>query len=244
MQPIDVAAEHTVSFIESKINLSGIHVLDVGCGRGELASALQNKGANVVGIDLSEESVMAAKKLGVKAVQGDFLEFDHPSKFDLILFSRSLHHLHPVSDAALRAAQLLHPDGLLVAEEFAAEKVGEPWLAWLRAADAAITPSLRRDENEVGHKYAFPVESVERWQNHLFEKHSVAKSGEILSSLDQAFADCTVLQVPYLYRYIIDRLNRNSDAAQFLQHQIVSEQKAIDQGYVGIGLRVCARKPR
>ena len=244
MLPIDIAAEHTVSFIASQINLSGIFVLDVGCGRGDLTGMLQGKGANIVGIDLSEDSVAESKALGVQAICGNFLEFDYPAKFDLIVFSRSLHHLHPVPEAANKAAQLLHQDGLVVADEFAAEEVDEPWLAWLREADAAITPSLRREEKEGENKHTFPVESVEKWRHHLFEKHSVAKSGEILDSLNQSFADCVVLRVPYLYRYLIDRLNRTKDAAQFLQHQIVSEQKMIDQGYVGIGLRVCARKPR
>ncbi len=244
MLPIDIAAEHTANFIETQIKLSGISALDVGCGRGDLARLLQSKGAIIVGIDLSEDSVAAAKALGVNAICGNFLEFDYPSNFDLIVFSRSLHHLHPVSDSTRKAAQLLDPDGLVVADEFAAEEVDESWLAWMRAADAAITPSLRREEKEGEHKHTFPVESVEKWRDHLFEQHSVAKSGEILDSLNQSFADCIVLRVPYLYRYLIDRLNRTNDAAQFLQHQIVSEQKMIDQGYVGIGLRVCARKPR
>src|SRR5262245_2005050 len=57
---------HTINplrlkFITDALNLSGRKVLDVGCGGGILTEALAKAGAQATGIDLSKESIEAAK---------------------------------------------------------------------------------------------------------------------------------------------------------------------------------------
>ena len=44
-------------------------ILDLGCGEGTLAIKIQNQGANVIGIDLSEEMVLKAKEKGIRLIQ-------------------------------------------------------------------------------------------------------------------------------------------------------------------------------
>ncbi len=43
-----------MSFIDSKINLAQLKVLDVGCGGGILTEAMAHRGAQVTGIDMGE----------------------------------------------------------------------------------------------------------------------------------------------------------------------------------------------
>ncbi|MGY0399197.1 MAG: bifunctional 2-polyprenyl-6-hydroxyphenol methylase/3-demethylubiquinol 3-O-methyltransferase UbiG [Ostreibacterium sp.] len=50
-----------LQFIEEWIPLSGKRVADIGCGGGILAESLDEKGALVTAIDLSEEGIKAAK---------------------------------------------------------------------------------------------------------------------------------------------------------------------------------------
>lgn len=50
-----------VAFIEEWMDLSGKRVADIGCGGGILAEALDEKGARVTGLDLSEVGITAAK---------------------------------------------------------------------------------------------------------------------------------------------------------------------------------------
>ena len=48
-------------FVERFVDLSGLRVLDVGCGGGILSEALAERGASVLGIDLAESALQAAE---------------------------------------------------------------------------------------------------------------------------------------------------------------------------------------
>lgn len=84
----------------------GMKVLDVGCGDGVLSLMMAEKGAEVVGVDLSVPNIKAAKKYAGKIrasfLTGDVenLPFDNDS-FDLVVSSHVLEHL-PDFDRGLR----------------------------------------------------------------------------------------------------------------------------------------------
>ena len=50
-----------MGFIDSKINLAQLKVLDIGCGGGILAEAMAHRGAQVTGIDMGEAPLAVAK---------------------------------------------------------------------------------------------------------------------------------------------------------------------------------------
>ena len=50
-----------LQFVERFVVLSGLRVLDVGCGGGILSEALAERGASVLGIDLAEGALQAAE---------------------------------------------------------------------------------------------------------------------------------------------------------------------------------------
>lgn len=50
-----------LQFVERFVVLSGLRVLDVGCGGGILSEALAERGASVLGIDLVESALQAAE---------------------------------------------------------------------------------------------------------------------------------------------------------------------------------------
>lgn len=90
-------------FILQNCEKSNISVLEFGCGVGGIAFDLARKGANVVGIDISEEAVKKAEKskedYGISneklcfiVMNAEKLEFENNS-FDLIYGSAILHHL-------------------------------------------------------------------------------------------------------------------------------------------------------
>ncbi|WP_225581714.1 class I SAM-dependent methyltransferase [Myroides odoratimimus] len=64
-------------------------VLDLGCGTGRLASALAEKGKDVVGVEYAQAMLEKAKKRSseVKWVQGDARTIRLEQKFDLIILS-------------------------------------------------------------------------------------------------------------------------------------------------------------
>ena len=68
-----------------------LHVVDFGCGPGLYTTPLAQKGAQVTGIDFSRRSIAYAtevaqkNKLSIRYVHQNYLEFDTPERFDLII---------------------------------------------------------------------------------------------------------------------------------------------------------------
>jgi len=68
------------------------NILDVGCGSGRYSLELASKGAHVVGIDISRKMLSLAEErariLGLTNcifIQGDFLDMDFKTTFDIVL---------------------------------------------------------------------------------------------------------------------------------------------------------------
>ncbi|MEO8647529.1 MAG: class I SAM-dependent methyltransferase, partial [Acidobacteriota bacterium] len=86
---IETAAEEFVDRLDIK---SGMRVLDVACGSGNLAVAAAAKGADVTGIDIADNLVEAARKrasdagLDIKFEQGDAEDLPYEDdSFDLVI---------------------------------------------------------------------------------------------------------------------------------------------------------------
>lgn len=84
----------------------GERVLDVGCGKGELAYDLAERaGVSVVGIDVLPEKIAFARERfahpRVEYVEADVYEFEPGEPFDAIVLSNVLEHL-PEREALLR----------------------------------------------------------------------------------------------------------------------------------------------
>ena len=70
---------------------SGEHILDLGCGDGELAQKIEAKGAIVTAIDSSEDMIHAAQKRGLNAhvISGE--EMNYENRFHAIFSNAALH---------------------------------------------------------------------------------------------------------------------------------------------------------
>lgn len=92
------------------------HVLDVGCGNGELAFMLARDGHSVIGIDPSEECIAEASARAngedVRFVCASFEGFGDDGPFDAVTFVASLHHMD-MDKAIARAKELLAPGGVI-----------------------------------------------------------------------------------------------------------------------------------
>ncbi|MCQ0016469.1 class I SAM-dependent methyltransferase [Actinomadura madurae] len=127
-----------LAFLAEHLPAPPARVLDAGCGRGELAAALRDRGYEVTGIDSDPHEVAAAQDNAAPVIEADITRYrDHP--FDAVLFSLSLHHVDRLNAAVARAKALLKPDGLLIADEFAWERADRATAAWFYDIAALIS---------------------------------------------------------------------------------------------------------
>ena len=123
----------------------GLHVLDLGCGRGEQSLQLLRLGARVTGIDVSIDYVAAALaacgEAGHDASRFEFLVMDahalafRDREFDLVIGRGILHHLD-LEVALAQVRRVLVAGGLAVFQEPLA---GNPLLRLFRR----LTPQAR-----------------------------------------------------------------------------------------------------
>lgn len=106
-------------------DLSGMRILDAGCGAGALSMALADRGADVLGVDLSPEIVRFAEDrlaaydgLGrIRYVAGDMLSPDH-GRFDAVVAMDSLIH-YRTGDVVKAVASLAERTGNKIVFTFA-----------------------------------------------------------------------------------------------------------------------------
>jgi SAM-dependent methyltransferase len=126
-------------FVEAHLPSAPARVLEVGCGRGELARAIAGRGNAVVAID-------------PEAPVGDLFqavsleEFADPGPFDAVVANRTLHHLADLPRALDKVASLLGPQGRLILHEHAFDRLDQPTARWYleqrTAAGPGAPPSL------------------------------------------------------------------------------------------------------
>jgi SAM-dependent methyltransferase len=90
-------------------------LLDVGCGRGDLAAAFVRRGWDVAGVDPSAAAAEIARAQGVDAHAGTLDDAPWPpASFDAVLFHHSLEHIADPVGALRQARELLRPGGRVV----------------------------------------------------------------------------------------------------------------------------------
>jgi ubiquinone/menaquinone biosynthesis C-methylase UbiE len=124
MRRRDLGACDDLAAVEALVSVSGLRLVDVGCGAGRLSRALAERGAAVLGVE--PDTIQAEKNRAADPVPGlTFVEARAESlpvasgTIDGVFFFRSLHHVPPDSmDEALReAARILVPGGFLCVVE-------------------------------------------------------------------------------------------------------------------------------
>jgi 2-polyprenyl-6-hydroxyphenyl methylase/3-demethylubiquinone-9 3-methyltransferase len=108
-----------LGWIRTHVELDGKRVLDVGCGGGILSESLAALGAQVTGIDLSDEALKVAQlhllesgaRVDYRKISVEELAEQEPHSFDVITCMEVLEHVPTPQDHVQGCAQLLKPSG-------------------------------------------------------------------------------------------------------------------------------------
>ena len=96
----------------------GERILDLGCGTGHLTSQIAESGAQVVGVDRSEEMILAARQAypKIKFDVVDARELQFHEEFDAVFSNAVLHWIHEPALVIQGVRNALRPGGRFVAE--------------------------------------------------------------------------------------------------------------------------------
>jgi SAM-dependent methyltransferase len=181
-------------------------VLEVGCGQGELTTALAVAGYEVLGIDPLAPHGDLFRRVLLEDLQPD----DGP--FDGVVAAFSLHHVRDLDLALDRIVALLRPGGVLVLDEFGWDRLDEETLDWfwnqrraLAAAgrgEAPASSAALRDGWEAEHLGLHGFEALRteidaRFDEHAFEwrPHLYRSLGGVATEvLEQALIDADAIR--------------------------------------------------
>lgn len=109
-----------LEWIHGLCPLPGQRVLDVGCGGGILADSMARKGAQVLGIDLSQKALRVAQLHALEAqtpsvqyreISVEALAQEQPASFDVVTCMEMLEHVPDPASVVRACAQLVKPGG-------------------------------------------------------------------------------------------------------------------------------------
>jgi ubiquinone/menaquinone biosynthesis C-methylase UbiE len=204
-----------VSFVLAGVRGPPRRVLEVGCGGGELASALAVAGHDVVAIDPKAPTGAIFRRMRLQ-------EFDDPARFDAVVASLSLHHIPQLEAAVEKIARVLRPQGRLLLNEFAWERLDRRAARWVVEREATTHPGRSDRVDEV----------QAEWKR----EHDGLHTGASLLTALEGYFECLRLEwVPYIARMIGD------PAAEPEEARAIAEGRLDPVGFRWIGRTILGR---
>ncbi len=110
-----------INYIEERVRLYGLEVLDVGCGGGILSEGMAFRGARVTGIDLAADALQVAREharqweqdIDYREVPVEALAAETPASYDVVTCMEMLEHVPEPASVIRACAELVRPGGNL-----------------------------------------------------------------------------------------------------------------------------------
>ncbi len=205
-----VSAQRPNEFLLSQLPPLPARVLEIGCGQGELARALAERGYEVTAIDPTAPRGAMFRNVTLE-------EFAEPGPFDAVVAQIALHHVGDLRAALGKIARLLDPHGVLVLDEFAHDRLDGATARWYYDQRQAVEP--------LGAEF-------EHWLREWREAHGdLHSSEELRRELDHRFTERLFAWVPYLYRYRLDQ------ALEPLERRLIETGAIQATGFRYVGVR-------
>jgi SAM-dependent methyltransferase len=166
-------------------------VLEVGCGRGELAERMSRElSAHVIALDQSARMVELTAARGIEATIGDVVDLPfHDGRFDCAVAAWMLYHASDLDRALEELHRVLRPDGRLVAATSSERNLAEVWelVGEIGAPGGGFTvesagAALRRHFSTVEQRDVFGTVTFHS-QDAVYEYVAATRSAEMVDLL-------------------------------------------------------------
>jgi SAM-dependent methyltransferase len=189
-----------LEFVRVQLPAVPSRILEVGCGDGRLAWALDELGHQLVAIDPAAPGGAIFQAVSLE-------EFVDPAGFDAVVASRALHHVHDLAGGLSKLQRLLLPGGRLIVVEHAFDRLDARTARWYlekrRAKDPRAPSSLQAclaewEADHAGlHGYAamwreLDLRFTERW--FAWTPSLYLELGEALKQEERRLIECGSIQ--------------------------------------------------
>jgi SAM-dependent methyltransferase len=161
-------------------------LLEIGCGRGELTTALAVAGYEILGIDPAAPTGDLFRRLMLE-------DLDDPGPYDGVLAAFSLHHIRDLDAALGKIVSLLAPGGVFVVDEFAWDLLDGRTLDWLHGQRGALAAAGRGEA---------PGSSDELRADWEAEHLGLHGEQALRSALAARFEERAFVRTPFLHRLL------------------------------------------
>jgi SAM-dependent methyltransferase len=183
-------------------------VLEIGCGRGELAFALADAGYDIVAIDPEAPAGRIFRRTTIE-------ELDAAEEFDAVVSQRTLHH---VDDLAAAVAKIADVAPLLVVDDFGWDLLDEPTGEWYEGQRGTLVAAGGAPHGP----------TLTGWYRHHAGLHGF---DAMRSALAQRFVGRRFEPQPYLYHYL------GGEATEAAERRLIDGGAIRALGFRWIGLR-------
>jgi 2-polyprenyl-3-methyl-5-hydroxy-6-metoxy-1,4-benzoquinol methylase len=214
---IEMSALDTYHFVKAMIPHPGQRILEIGCGNGYLTLELARGGHTVIGLDKSQDILAVAEQTRkAHPESAGFGKLDYvcadagvwparESSFDVVILNRTLHHLHGFQAILDNIHHLLNPNGLLICQDYAYDRLNDQTASWLYGMQRLLFLSELSTEDPA--TTANDISSIEALKIAWFEKaekreHRLNRYDEMMHAFSLTFSQQFVSWVPYLFVYI------------------------------------------
>jgi len=213
-----VAQSTFLDFAREQLPPPPARLLEVGCGHGELTTALAVEGYDVLGIDPQAPQGDLFRRIRLEDIEPD------EALFDAVLASHSLHHIRDLDQALDRIVSLLGPGGLLVLDEHGWDLADEATLDWLWNQQRALASAGH------GELPASLDAFREEWEAEHLGLH---RSETMRNEVDARFEERVFTRTPFLYRLL------GGVATEVLEQALIDAEaiQALGFRYAGVARR-------
>ena len=238
MTDVPFETTFTYEFVQRSLPPDCRHVLEVGAGAGELAARLMGDGLEVVALDIDPGVVAIARDLGVDARVSHWPE-SLDERFEAVLFTRSLHHFHPLTESVEAAIACLAPQGRVVVEDFAFEAVDQRTLTWFTGAIRLLREGgLLPGYSELLNDLLVTGGALAAWEK--YHDHDLHRAAAMAAELSRVLTDVTIGTAPYMFRYLGAAIANAPERDALVRALAMQETKLIADGAItALGWRLC-----